>query len=162
MKTLDEVIKALDNCADVNANFEACECCEYRDIRDDGYDCGRLQMMEDALHYLKNYRDSKAWIKLEKKNYTEAVKNCEQTEARYTKAILDMYRNEPLTWDELKEMTGKPVWMEWTGSPRWGIVDGIYKDAFGVENLVVCVPHDYLHFDKRMQGDVWQAYRKER
>ena len=93
----------------------------------------------DALQYLKWYKeladDSEAYVKWRE--------------------------NPPLDWETLKTMEGKPVWFEWTGSPRWGIVDGIYTNAYGVENLVICIPHDYLHFDKRMQGQVWQAYRKE-
>ena len=146
MKTLDEVIKAFEICIGYYCSNAEHDVCPYLGESDMG--CMK-EPEKDALHYLKDY------------------KRYQNTPSRIGHmALVDWFeesqKNEPLTWDELKVMEGKPVWIEWTGSPRWGIVDGIYKDAFGAENLVVCVPHDYLHFDKRMQGDVWQAYRKER
>lgn len=57
--------------------------------------------------------------------------------------------NPPLTWDELKDMEGKPVWIEGpliTGGPHWIIV--------GPSHL----------YDGKIvgYGKTWQAYRKER
>ena len=144
MKTLNEVIKALEICSTHLRCMDGCP--YYRN------ECPLYEMEKDALHYLREYQH---WqdIMEEVPSYYEFVK--------MQNSWKEQQGNPPLTWETLKTMEGKPVWFEWTGSPMWGIVDGIYTNAYGVENLVICIPHDYLHFDKRMQGQVWQAYRKE-
>jgi hypothetical protein len=43
--------------------------------------------------------------------------------------------NPVLTWDELKTMTGKPVWIECDGSGKWDIIADIYKDMFGFDKI---------------------------
>lgn len=90
----------------------------------------------DALQWLKGY---KAHIELDKLR-----DKCEA-------------ENEPLTWQELRTMEGKPVWVENQFYKRWLIAykvnrediifdgNGFYTQAFSV---------DY--------GETWQAYRKER
>ena len=70
--------------------------------------------------------------------------------------------NEPLTWDELKQMEGKPVWVEvdgnWWGR-FWAFVE-IGNDSFinfyqkGQE-----YPEDLW---KSNIGKTWNAFRKER
>ena len=140
MKTLSEVIERCQGYVDdVAKGWDKQDCSlPYDD-------------MLDALHYLWEYRTEKQILSDRKEHY-------EYWEHKY---YAELEKNDPLDWETLKTMEGKPVWFEWTGSPRWGIVDGIYINAYGVENLVICIPHDYLHFDKRMQGLLWQAYRKE-
>ena len=76
--------------------------------------------------------------------------------------------NDPLTWDELKGMEGKPVWI-WLsprikntpGSGRWEI---IYKfnPIGGNKNLFEMEMESRSRFKRKYQGDLWQAYRKER
>ena len=149
MKTLNEVIEALNNCADVNANFEACECCEYRDIRDDGYDCGRLQMMEDALHYLEEYQ---RYQNTPSRNGHIALVDFEESQ-----------KNEPLTWDDLKAMEGKPVWVEDNidepedTTKYWAIYRRIEKS----QETEYALLSDF-YYDKAQYGETWQAYRKEK
>lgn len=142
MKTIDEVIEALNNCADVNANYEACECCEYRDIRDDGYDCGRLQMMEDALQYLKEFKRISA--RLEK----IALGNITET--------LEKLDNPALTWDELRTMEGKPVWYEHDFWKGWIILGKAEQTANGE---MIADREDKWYIVK--DGSA-KAYRKER
>ena len=71
--------------------------------------------------------------------------------------------NNPLTWDELKQMEGKPVWIEVdnhlpgrkrTKYKNWEVIDMIAED-------LILVKGDYS-YQKDEFGDVWQAYRKER
>lgn len=158
MKTLDEVIEALNNCADVNANFEACECCEYRDIRDDGYDCGRLQMMEDALHYLRELRQNLAELGNPDGDHQQLLK-CQAL-------LQELYRNEPLSWDELKQMEGKPVWVEekysfnneWHGG--WEVINTVWDSDWDDDPYLSMTNEEYRHKDD--MGERWQAYRKER
>lgn len=147
MKTLNEVIKNLeDGTEHLSAMLISRE------------------TWSDALHYLKNYRDTKKWLDLEKRNYAEAVKNCERPKAKYTQMILDMNRNGPLTWDELKQMEGKPVWVVRTEKycvPHWAIVDKVYKWDSIDDSSAILQPEDEELFLSD-QGKTWQAYRKER
>ena len=121
MKTVDEVIKACDDFLD---NGMPCADCHIESYCDNN-DC----FMYDALHCLREYQTMKYG---------------------YIKAMADLEDNPPLTWDELKKMEGKPVWVEeraenglwWT---YWVIWDG--------ENAVL---------PEEKYGTDWQAYRKER
>ena len=97
------------------------------------FDCDEVEcFLEDALHYLKEFQGlSKMWNdKLDK----------EQT-------------NPPLTWDELKSMEGKPVWIE--PCKEWMLITEIETE-----------PHIWLlsldGMDYDMSLHEWQAYRKER
>ena len=149
MKTLDEVIKKIEACIEADGH---CPACPYEVSES----CG--DMDADALHYLKNYLDTKEWLDLEKRNYAEAIKNCERAEAKYTQMTIDMNRNDPLTWDELKTMEGKPVWVEGDRGNMWIIVGAFPRwmpDAFADS-----VPN--IWWKKEDLGKTWQAYKKER
>ena len=133
-----------------------------------------------CLYYLKEYRDAKDTLEREKDRYQEAVKNCEEAVNKYIRATRDHdmrsmdtlwevvkeeNRNEPLTWDELKQMEGKPVWVEYGidfQAKHWIILpemacsyrhDRYSRDSFCLG--VVCFYKDDI-------GKEWQAYRKER
>ena len=69
--------------------------------------------------------------------------------------------NNPLTWDELKTMEGKPVWVEgMVLKSAWYLILEFDVD----EDMMFCVGRYYeripLHGDR--MGTYWQAYRKER
>lgn len=92
----------------------------------------------DALQWLKGY---KAHIELDRLR-----DKCEA-------------ENEPLTWDELRTMEGKPVWVEckYFIRPHWVILTDVYDEkAMFIGDRIV---DSEL---KEEMGDVWQAYRKER
>lgn len=122
VKTLDEVIEAIEVCRD-------------------SYVAGKI-IKSDALHYLKEYR---------KLDSLDAVAFPEDD-------------NPALSWDELREMEGKPVWVEYISCKRkvWAIVDCFYTDAFGKVKINVALPHDYWNLERELMGKTWQAYRKER
>ena len=153
MKTLDEVIKAWSICFSDNSRSN-CTGCPYAD--DDGEAACFNHDREDALHYLREYKAHQA-------DWSYAVANSEQfAEARdkHIKALAELKRNEPLTWDELKQMEGKPVWLEYEGyTPDWEVIEnvGTFKSADG---LFVETHKSILH--KEDIGKTWQAYRKER
>lgn len=113
---------------------------------------------------------------VEKERYQEAVKNCEEAENKYrmTNDALDAQRlqmmwvdkhfafeepNDPLTWDELKGMEGRPIWLERPEWKEWLLVSEIDNDKCEM----------YLR-DKWGNGVIvngrnvgyWRAYRKER
>lgn len=111
-------------------------------------------LFADALHYLREYKAHQA-------DWSYAVANSEQfAEARdkHIKALADLKRNDPLTWGDLTQMIGKPVWViDANNKGRWYLVkaideEAIFTDFFG--NSGIGYPKDF--------GKTWQAYRKER
>lgn len=181
MKTLDEVIKAYEVC---HASILSCEGCPYDNgerYRDS--DC----YTADALHYLMEYREkahrldidiayhprSFEQLGVEIARYHEAVRNCEEAENKYRKMEdelndirrehIEQMKNPALTWDELRQMEGKPVWFEGYAGNFWCIVREMQKNSDGTEDVIFDGPHGMTgvgHDDQ--YGDKWQAYRKER
>ena len=122
MKTLDEVIKKFELCN--SYSYDMCNSsCPYFD--------DKCACDPDALHYLKEYQ------------------RYQNTPSRMVHmAMCD--ENNPLTWDELKQMKGKPVWVEESAdNGLWWTYWVIWQD----ENAVL---------PEKTYGTTWQAYRKER
>ena len=88
----------------------------------------------DALQHLKEYRE-----------------------------MLNNVENEPLDWYELKQMEGKPVWVEELegkyADSSWYIHHGT---ADGYDNDEILYLQPFAVFTKNTLGKTWQAYRKER
>ena len=136
MKTLDEVIDDLKN----KSRLVICT------KPKDDYWVVPLETIQDALQYLKMYKELAQESELFAKWKEE--KN-----------------SDPLTWDELREMEGKPVYIEMNNGyePRivrhWFIITKFVDTVISGEEMM-CEP--IWHFPKRWMGDTWQAYRKER
>lgn len=102
-----------------------------------------------ALFYLREYREIK--------NHLACMNNAE-IRGDSTQII----NNPPLTWDELKQMEGKPVWVEDNiDEPEdltkyWAIYRRIEKTQ-ETEYALLCD----LYYDKAQYGETWQVYRKE-
>lgn len=65
--------------------------------------------------------------------------------------------NEPLTWSELAEMKGQPVYIVEMGARRyWALVTYVGKDT--AEFVTADDPDDYG--DKELYGESWVAYRR--
>lgn len=146
MKTLDEVITGLDICK----NFSYCTHpqkgeCPY--LYEDN-SCGQDDLYRDALYYLKT-------IETTENLYHDAVNELSKWKDEDWK---DRYL--PLTWDELKQMEGKPVWVEQynTDIKGWLL---ILRTNFDV---ITCTTRhgNSFHLYKSSYGERWQAYRKER
>ena len=145
MKTLDEVIKRIEiykNIFDKNGCFE----CHYHED-----DCIDSCFLENVLHYLNT-------IETTENLYHDAVNKLSKWEEEDWKD-----RCLPLTWDELKQMEGKPVWIEflndegeWNG--EWCLVES--------SNNLICeilrCKMSWFGLRKITLGKTWQAYRKER
>ena len=139
MKSLNTVIEVLESCQ--NDAIECFECpmrheteCEVKSV---------------ALEYLKEYQSAKD--------------DLDEKRLKYMNAIAEFEDNPVLTWEQLKTMKGKPVWVEYESCNRkvWAIVDCFYTDAFQKVKMNVALPHDYWNLEKEMMGVTWQAYRKE-
>lgn len=146
MKTLDEVIKALDAC--LCGAHDRCPYCGDPDV----YKCDEA-MQCDAYQYLKKLKRIEAKIeKIALGNITETLEKLD---------------NPPLMWDELKQMEGKPVWVEYMDDKQqtgWAlIVKNPERPIFGKPKLFTFVGEEgkfYLTISG--YGKRWQAYRKER
>jgi len=168
MKTLDIVIKAIENCEIKKQN---CFTCPYRN--DDG-DCYVL----DALYYLKEYQDAKNTLDTEREKNIEAYcqwKDAkEKLEAQTSKTMwvdshfqFEISDNPPLTWDELKEMKGKPIWVEYAADEQqtgWFLIaKNPERPTFGKSKIFTLVREDgrfYLTISG--YGKTWKAYRREK
>lgn len=129
MKKIDEVIEELQY-------WDTCH--EYPECFYDD------EVIKDALNYLKEYK--RVQNKIEK----IALGSIEDT--------LDKLDNKPLTWDELKTMEGKPVWVETEPINGWVIVE--IRDSFmkGREYI----KFGLLELSNKDLGKTWQVYKKER
>lgn len=107
-------------------------------------------IIADALHYLKEYHDIKATM-----DWHEEME-----------VIRDGIVNSPLTWDELRKMVGKPVWIDSVPQIRRWVVIKKFHPIGGNKNLFDMEVEDGAHFlRKNMRRDNpawWLAYRKER
>lgn len=104
------------------------------------------ELDSDALHYLKEYRDCGQC------SYADSYLRCTQENS-----------NAPLTWEQLKQMEGKPVWIEYDDHDKgrkrtyfkiWDVVDFLSGGD-------MCMVSKWT-FQKDDLGKTWQAYRKER
>lgn len=144
MKTLDEVIERLED--DLHATEADSQLIMLFD-RD----------VADALHYLKVLKDILDPLKVKKISHEITCPQCNSVIA-----ILLPESNEPLTWDELKQMEGKPVWVEYTYQGEWRSDKGewIIINLMGDDDLIDQTGEGL--FPKSLYGKTWQAYRKER
>ena len=135
MKTLDEVIDDFEKACDLERRCVGCSGCLGQE-----YGCPNdgAESVPDALHYLKEYR---------KLDSLDAVAFPEDD-------------NQPLTWDELKQMEGKPVWVEYGtfSDSGWALISEIREQGC-IEFLL---PFGLsLVMQKGAIGKTWQAYRKK-
>lgn len=161
MKTIDEVIKAYEYCIDDN----------YRDCRgypygcEDGESgCSNAEEKKDALHYLKQYQSSKDELNSTRLAYLDILTDYVALKQYWA----EQQENPPLTWDELKGMVGKPVWVEYNfriddkdfrdKSKRWCIV----REFKPWRNTEIIITENGFVLSKNEQIKDWQAYRKER
>ena len=93
----------------------------------------------DVLHYLKEYR---------------------ALELAYIKAMADLEDNQPLTWQEIQQMEGKPVWVEQCNGDTKGWLL-ILRTNFDIINCTTKHGNSFYLY-KSSYGERWQAYRKEK
>lgn len=140
MKTLDEVIEAIEVCRD-------------------SYVAGKI-IKADALHYLKEYKNTD-------ENYKKAIAHVTEVVDYYEKMVADYLadNNPPLTWDELRTMEGKPVWVEYGcnfNQKRWVIIHSFHNTgSFCYMDVSGNYPNTFWQKDMG-EDEFWQAYRQER
>ena len=161
METLDELIEIASD-------------------RTNGFD--EMSIEKQMLHYLKMLRDMTCGTSQKLRNTSQIT--CPKCHSEFVilddpdgdhaqllkcQALLqDFYRNDPLTWDELKAMEGKPVWVEYNfqiddkefrdKSKRWCIV----REFNPWHDTEIIITENGFVLSKNEQIKCWQAYRKER
>ena len=146
MRTLEEVINAIEK-----AHIQIARCLEWGV----GFEYDD-ELKEDALFYLKEYQEKTDEICKLAKIMADSWELRKQT-----MAFED--RNDPISWDELKQMEGKPVWMERNvcdGFREWclvhAIIDGeiwFYKiESDDIYNLVLNSKKGETFADQQKQG----------
>ena len=170
MKTLDEVIKMAEHCWAPMPDSICATCpSKQRPI-----DCS---LHAAVLFHLYEYRSEKRIWETERKHYEDWIEQYKDARDKHQQAVIEMLKNPPLTWDELKGMEGKPVWVEeyWMPSEDeegvtedsepdcdkyWAIMNiGPYKIHVIGEN---CDQFLYAYENGNATAHQWQAYRKER
>ena len=115
-------------------------------------------VLYDALHYLKEYKNTGEYYKEAIGHVTEVIDHYEKMVADYLSV-----NNPPLSWEELRSMEGKPIWMEVDyHNPEetykyWTIVK--YFDSNEGGDMVFTGTGFYY---KDLLGIDWRAYRKEK
>lgn len=161
MKTLDEVIKA-NECCDHCEPDSRCEDCPYN-----GIGACALERETDALQWLKGYKVHIELDKLRDKYgvTSQKLRNTSQITCPkcHSEFVILPDANNPLTWDELRTMELKPVWVEWTKTEEsyWCFVGEWFDDD---EMRIYHIGRDYADYIHKTvyTPDIVQAYRKER
>ena len=153
MKTLDGLIKDL---TEMTANPTE------GDYENEGY-----YLAKDTLHYLKEYISDKLQYEADRKLWEAVlfgkVKECEETRARYIAKLKELdigTLNEPLTWEQLREMEGKPVYWTHDLVGEWLTIYGVPKNDDNVIYATTCSGVECWIYKKDM--DKYKYYRKEK
>lgn len=169
MKSLDEVIKAYEYCID--DSYRDCRGCPYG-CEDGESGCHYAEEKIDALHYLKELRDMTD-IPMEYFESGGTLQNFADTSQIicpkcHSEFVILPEANNALTWSELKQMEGKPIWLEYNfqignkefrdKSKRWCIIME-FKPWHDTE---IIITENGFVLSKNDQIKNWQAYRKER
>lgn len=156
MKSLDEVIDDFEKACDLERRCEDCSGCLGQE---EGCPNDGAESIPDALHYLKVLKDILDPLKVKKNSHEITCPQCNSVIA-----IILPESNEPLTWDELKAMEGKPVWVEEQyrngdlKSSGWWLIDFWNDDQICLRDQG---GNPWVMYQAGM-GWAWQAYRKER
>ena len=156
MKTLDEVIRAYECCQNVE-----CDECPFKILfNDDSHvPCDQFSKDEDALHYLKEYRSEKAMWEADRKGYLDWIEQYKESREKHQQAVIELKKNPALTWDELRTMEGKPVWVEALLYKKWAVIAYVGDNHIRFEGVNLYAPESRIYMGAE---DGWQAYRKER
>ena len=161
MKTLDEVIDSI-------TRQSGLEIRNARKPEKDRFWVDR-ETYNDALYYLREYRSDQIEWNANRKAWNLAEEDLINTRMKYITKLKELdigTLNEPLTWHELKQMEGKPVWLEVydpidekTGwhTASWKLIEFINDEYFDVRDSDGEQECYY-----KSESEYWQAYRKER
>ena len=146
-KRLEDVIEAMEHCMKPMPE-SLCSSCPTGEKADK---CG---VYAAALQFLKIFQQSKDELHALIEDYRKEIQTKEDQ------------RNPALTWDELTELSGCPVWVkadhafiQYTG---WVLADQI-DDSCNCRGMIfTCPDRSEFFLMEDFIGTTWSAYRKER
>ena len=160
MKTLNEVISGFE-CCYINTDCgNDCngEHCPYMD----GEKNCEIRLREDTIDYLKEYKHTRQEL-------LDGMKILEFKAEMFTHAMEDIENNPPLTWDELKLMEGKPVWLEYDNKgieilscPRQWVIISLIDNTTVMPEISFVNKWKAFWMQKEFMGKHWNAYKKEK
>ena len=118
----------------------------------------------DALYYMKEYRSEKIIWESDRKHYEDWIEQYKEARDKHQQAVKEMLKNPPLTWDELKQMEGNPVFVEECcrngdlKSAGWWLIDYWNDDQICLRDQG---GNPWTVHRTSLDRD-WNAYRKER
>ena len=160
MKTLDEAISGFEYCYINTDCGNGCdgEHCPYMD---GGKNC-EIRLREDTIDYLKEYKHTKQKL-------LDDMKILEFKAGIFTRAMKDIENNPPLTWDELKLMEGKPVWLEYDNNgietlsyPKQWVIISLIDNTTVMPEISFVSKWKAFWMQKEFMGKHWNAYKKEK
>ena len=118
-----------------------------------------MYSLEQVIYFLEQRQQTEDW------NIRDAaiayLKGYREVLPEYAQMKLDAVKNDALTWDELKQMFHRPVWIETTAKKGWNIIISIDSADMHVIHTAHRGPK-LSGFSKADLGKTWNAYRKER
>ena len=113
-------------------------------------------LFADALHYLKEYRDTRQQL-------LDGMKRLENKELMYIHAMANLEDNPPLTFEEVREMLDKPVWMEWNNVKGWRLVNCFDSVTTGKKAVALTDRFgvDFVFDEEMFEKCEVKVYRKE-
>ena len=127
-----------------------------------------IETLTDTLQYLQMYRSDMQMYAENQKHWedelAQKIKDFGDAKERYITRLKELdigTLNEPLTWDELKTMEGKPVWIvpeEEKG--YWFVIEFFNNNPYYGGDRVIFTNDVVLN--RCNLGKTWQAYRKEK
>ena len=123
-----------------------------------------MYSLDQVIYFLEQRQQTEDW------NIRDAaiayLKGYREVLLEYAQMKLDAVKNDPLTWDDLKQMEGKPVWVEYGcdfNQKRWVIIGSFHGRKNEFQYMDVSGGYPNTFWEKDMGADeFWQAYRKER
>ena len=119
----------------------------------------------EALYYLKEYRSEKKRYEIDRKYWedelSEKVRAYEEAQQKLVEKFKELEigtLNNPLSWNELKQLVGKPVWVE---TKKYGS----HWYLFEIDDIKIMCIGKYGEYVQLFRNDMmqdWQAFRKER
>lgn len=118
----------------------------------------------DALNYLKGYRSEKGHWESDRKGYEEWIERFKDAREKHQQAVIDLKKNPPLTFDEVREMLGKPVWMESVTAKGWRLVNCFDSVTTGEKAVALTDRYgvDFVFSADSFEKCEVMVYRKER
>lgn len=116
-----------------------------------------IQLRDDLERYKDDYGKATRELTEAREQWIAEKKRMESYELMYIHAMANLEDNPPLSWDDVKRLEGKPVFLERNYCGEWTIVHNIEEDraVFSVAFGEIVLPRDLIDIG-------WRAYRKER